>query len=218
MLVIKRFNSVMDSFYILRNISAAVLVISLLAACDGQNARDILGLGKRSPDEFRVVSRPPLSTPPDFTLRPPQKNKTPRQSAADLQARALVTGTAPLEANYDYERFMGAAETAVGVVHQYELESSADSQFLHNLGADNYDPDIRSKLSADAAEADAAHKQATSGYLFDWLIPKKSEEVIVDAKAEKARIEENKANNKPITEGETPIIEPKQKGILEDLL
>ena len=46
------------------------LALSLvLGACGG--VRDTLGLAKRSPDEFTVVRKAPLSMPPDFNLRPP---------------------------------------------------------------------------------------------------------------------------------------------------
>lgn len=190
-----------------------------LAACGGQNARDMLGLGKRTPDEFRVVSRPPLSVPPDFTLRPPQKQSGTGNSQADSQARALVTGTeAPKKQDYDAERFMGPAETAVGVVNRYDLESSADNRFLANLGVEEADPAIRDKLFADREAAAAAQEKASDDYLFEWLAPKSNDDVVVDAKAEKTRIETNKAAEKPVTEGETPVIEPKKKGLLEDLL
>ena len=42
-----------------------------LAACDSNTVKDTLGLERTAPDEYRVVSRPPLSVPPDFTMRPP---------------------------------------------------------------------------------------------------------------------------------------------------
>src|SRR3954468_7858667 len=41
----------------------------LVGGCD--QAREALGKTKRSPDEFAVYQRAPLSLPPDFNLRPP---------------------------------------------------------------------------------------------------------------------------------------------------
>ena len=42
----------------------------MLAAC-GDDASEAFGYGKSAPDEFTVISRPPLILPPDYNLRPP---------------------------------------------------------------------------------------------------------------------------------------------------
>ena len=42
----------------------------LVSACG--EIREDLGLGRNVPDEFAVVEHPPLSMPPDFSLRPPR--------------------------------------------------------------------------------------------------------------------------------------------------
>ena len=52
-----------------------VLSISLMILLTGcSSARDIVGLSKQSPDEFEVVTRAPLSLPPDYGLRVPVPN------------------------------------------------------------------------------------------------------------------------------------------------
>ncbi len=69
-----------------------ILALLCLTACGG-DARGVLGLEREAPDEFVVVSRPPLSVPPDFTLEAPDVNKTgPRASMSD-QAREALIGT-----------------------------------------------------------------------------------------------------------------------------
>ena len=45
----------------------------LIVGCQGGNARQILGINKQPPDEFKVVSNPPLSLPPNFSVRPPEE-------------------------------------------------------------------------------------------------------------------------------------------------
>jgi hypothetical protein len=40
---------------------------------------------------------------------------------------------------------------------------------------------------------------------------------VVDPQAEQQRIEENQALGKPVTEGETPTIERKKRGLLEGI-
>ena len=51
-----------------------------------------LGLGKRAPDEFRVVRRAPLVIPPDYGLRPPEPGAVGRQQDNSEQAREILTG------------------------------------------------------------------------------------------------------------------------------
>ena len=46
----------------LKSLTLLVLALILLSACEG--VRKQFGMGKSSPDEFRVVSRAPLTMPP----------------------------------------------------------------------------------------------------------------------------------------------------------
>ena len=46
----------------------AVITLLVLGGCTG--VKDKLGLAKQSPDEFMVMSRAPLSLPPDYNNRP----------------------------------------------------------------------------------------------------------------------------------------------------
>jgi hypothetical protein len=204
----------------LKTIPTLLMMTLLLAGCGGQgkNARDLLGLGRKTPDEFKVVSRPPLTIPPDFTLRPPTEGEDyTAQPAADSAARALVTGKDETDI-LGTKRMMGEAETAVGVVNSFELPSSADDNFLGNIGAEQADSSIRTRLAQEMNAALAAEKaEKESG--FGWLKPAKADdsETIVDAEAEKARLQANKKTGKKLTEGETPTIAPKPKSILEDI-
>ena len=50
---------------------ALVAVLASLTLSGCSDARRALGYDKSAPDEFAVVSRAPLSQPPDLTLRPP---------------------------------------------------------------------------------------------------------------------------------------------------
>lgn len=53
----------------MRKLTALVgLAVLALSACAG--VKDKMGLAKQSPDEFMVMSRAPLSLPPDYTERP----------------------------------------------------------------------------------------------------------------------------------------------------
>lgn len=196
------------------------MLLALAACSEGQSARNILGLGRKNPDEFRVVSRPPLSMPPDFTLRPPsQSDDLTGLPAADTAARAAVIGRPETEV-IGSARMMGDAESAVGIVKSFDLESSADNSFLSLIGAEKADDTIREKLNEEAAlemgTPDGEEKEDDS--TFGWLQPKKKEsEVVVNAKAEKARLTKNKAEGKKLNEGDVPVIEPKAIGPLEKI-
>ena len=73
---------------------AALAAVSLLAAAGLQgcsNFKQMIGLEPTMPDEFAVESRPPLTIPPDFDLRPPRPG-TPRpqeKTAAQLARQDL---------------------------------------------------------------------------------------------------------------------------------
>ncbi len=52
-----------------------LLIIGLMLAAAGLSAcsnvtKEKLGLNKKAPDEFMVTTRPPLSLPPEYDLRP----------------------------------------------------------------------------------------------------------------------------------------------------
>ena len=65
----------------------------VLAACAGGSVQRALGLSKRSPDEFAVVSRAPLIVPPDYELRPPRPGEPrPQVGTTADQARATLVG------------------------------------------------------------------------------------------------------------------------------
>src|ERR1700736_6064630 len=64
-------------------VPASMLIV--LTGCGDSSLSRTFGLVRDTPDEFTVVTRAPLSMPPDFSLRPPQPG-APRPQ--DLSARA----------------------------------------------------------------------------------------------------------------------------------
>ena len=49
------------------------MMLLVLGACSKLN-RDTLGMNKKAPNEFLVTTRPPLSLPPEFDLKPVSAN------------------------------------------------------------------------------------------------------------------------------------------------
>ena len=52
-----------------KKVALVALIISV-GGCEG--VREAAGIAKKAPDEFAVVTRAPLSMPPDYGLRPPR--------------------------------------------------------------------------------------------------------------------------------------------------
>jgi hypothetical protein len=186
-----------------------LLLPLLLTACEDGSVRNTLGLNRPAPDEFTVVSRPPLSLPPEFTLRPPAPGEAPRGIATDEQARSLLTGTS---ATASQTLEAPSVETAVTPVLSSDVLSNGASSLLKRAGADGADPSIRSKLGDD--ETRVPDTSAATN-LVDQLSGADKSEPVVDAKKEAERLRANKDANKPLNEGTVPEELPKKRSLLD---
>lgn len=101
-----------------KHLSVILLAGISLTACGGN--------GKRSPDEFAVVNRPPLAVPPEAELRPPRPG-VPRAQTMDPGRRAF-------EALFPGKEFKTSPK-----------KSSSEQNLLAQVGAS--EPDIRSNVS-----------------------------------------------------------------------
>jgi hypothetical protein len=71
--------------------SIALVGAAALSGCGGVSKS--LGLAKVTPDEFRVVTKPPLTVPPDFSLRPPAPGEPrPQELQPESAARVALLG------------------------------------------------------------------------------------------------------------------------------
>lgn len=183
----------------------------LLSACSDGSVADTLGLSRNAPDEFVVVSRPPLSVPPEFNLRPPRPGEAPLGMSADEKARQLITGkTAPLS---DPNQLQApTVETAVTPVTRNDALSTGANSLLKRAGANNADESVRDKLQVDAATPADTSKATT---LLDEISGAEKSEPTVDAKKEAERLRANKDAGKPITEGDVPEEAPKKRSLLD---
>lgn len=189
-----------------------LLITSVLTACDGQEVRETVGLTREAPDEFVVVSRPPLSVPPDFDLKPPRPGEARKEESTERQARQLILKDDPnaTEIVEELEPASEKVETAVDPVITSDAKSSAESTLLGKLGADKADPDIRKKLGEDSvAEKDLSNEKS----LYEKIIKSEGEEPVVDPKKEAERIRTNKEKGKPINKGKVPEAEQKKSVI-----
>lgn len=106
----------------MKKIMSSVVLIGasvLVAAC---------GAGSKiSPDEFKVVSKPPLSIPPEYNKRPPLPGQP---SAEDVSVATRAVGV------------LFPGQTTVPVP-----PSQSEQNLLIRSGALRADPDIRSTVS-----------------------------------------------------------------------
>ena len=172
-----------------------------LCACSGDTVKNTLGLNRSAPDEFRVVSRPPLSVPPQFNLRPPSdSNDIPAMPPAEKQAKTMLLG-------HDSALNATTLPTVTTAV------DSPESQFLKNAGADKATPNIRAAMEADKQTASEPVEEEKSWWDIFSSTPDKKDPV-VDAKKEAGRIQQDKAAGQPVTVGDTPNVPQKDTGLL----
>lgn len=176
-----------------------VLALSL-AGCGGGGLKEALGYGKDAPDEFAIVTKAPLVIPPDFGLRPPQPG-APRPQEANLDpsivAQSALVGdqsAAPLP----------------------ETGSIGEQALLEQTGAAAADPRIRQVVNAETRTLVEKDKTFTSNVLF-WQQTVPPDERLVDSAGERQRIQQNSAEGKPVTEGETPSTAPEKPGFFTGL-
>lgn len=176
---------------------------ALLSACEGSTVKQSLGIDRAPPDEFRVVSHPPLSVPPEFALRPPAvAAELPAQTQTGDQARSLIVG--------DKEK-----NNATGTKNK--ARTTAETQFLQKAGANQADPNVRSDLEAQKLrQIEQQEEEDDRWWNIGGYVPKKKDP-LVDAGKETERIKENKAGGKPVNAGDTPEVKARDTGVLGEI-
>jgi hypothetical protein len=169
-------------------LTAASLV---LGGCG--ETRKLLGWEKSTPDEFRIVSRAPLTVPPDYGLRPP----------APGAARTAVFGADRPGAQ------TAAARTGAPV-------SAGEQQILGRIGADRIDPGIREQIDRETQSLAEADRTFVDRLLF-WRATDPNAGSQLDAAREAQRLREVSASGRPVNEGEVPTIRKRQRGIFEGI-
>jgi hypothetical protein len=182
-------------------LGVSLALVGLLAACSSSDLKRSLGLERQGPDAFQVVARAPLEMPPDFALRPPVAGAArPNEVAPSERARQLLLGRG------------GQAASTGG----FEDRSPAEAALLRESRAGTADPRIRETVNRENVQLVDADRSLVDRLVF-WreATPAGS---AVDAGREAQRIRDNVATGRPVTAGDTPVIQRRQRGILEGLL
>ncbi len=180
--------------------TGCVSLLAMLVLVSGcSDVRDALGLGRMSPDAFAVVERPPLSVPPDFTLRPPQPGVPRPQevSPRDMAERAL--------------RGDEGAGPAAGGATQARL-SPGEQALLTKAKATNVDPNVRRLVTQETESEGSADRSVVDALLGrnpDANAP------VVNAPKEAARLRAAKESGTSPDATPTPTLERHKPGLLE---
>jgi len=174
----------------------------LLAGC-GDNVRRTLGLNKQSPDEFRVVSRAPLTVPPSFALRPPAPGaQRPQEASATERARQAVFRVE------ERERSLEQAPPD-------DSRSLGERSLLLQAGVDRNDPNIRQEVERESRQINEESRSFADRLIF-WKDPEPEYEEI-DASAEARRLRGTDAMGERPTGENVPVVERRQRSLFERL-
>jgi hypothetical protein len=78
-----------------------------LSGCN--SAAQALGITKVTPDEFRVVTKAPLTIPPDYSLRPPSPGEPrPQELQPESAARTAILGLRASQERSEGEKLLAA--------------------------------------------------------------------------------------------------------------
>ena len=184
----------------------ALLAAATLLMSGCEQTRSVVGLEKQAPDEFAVVTRAPLSLPPDFGLRPPQPGaERPQEGSVRNQAREVLIGKAGSSSRSEGVK----AAAASGKL------SRGEAALLASAGALNTDPSIRSVINRETSALVEADDSLLDKVLF-WQ-EHQPQGTIVDADKELRRLREASAIGEPPNKGEVPVIKRRERGILEGI-
>jgi len=171
---------------------------ALLSGCE--SARKAFSSDKTAPDEFAVFSRPPLSLPPQYKLRPPQPGATVRRGdlTSAIAKRAILSQ---------------AVKTSIQ--QPPPKGSPGIIALLRNTGGLTATSDIRATINEESSILSNQDQRFVDKLIF-WVDDKEDGGTVVDARKEQKRIQRTQALGQPITEGETPEVTIKRgrKGLL----
>jgi hypothetical protein len=174
---------------------APVTALVLLGGCSDGSLQRTFGLTRDAPDEFTVVTRAPLSMPPDFSIRPPQPGAPrPQEQSSRSQAESALVPEAAL----------GGAPAGV---------SPGQVALVRDAGG-GAAPDIRQRV-----DQEANANTEDDGFIDKVLYWRKGSttRAVVNPEQEALRLRQNSALGQSPENGDTAIIEGKRKGWFQDL-
>lgn len=172
-------------------VTGCMLAFSL-SGCAG--AKRAFGMQKVAPDEFTVVTKPPLVLPPDYSLRPPQPG-APSPAYIEPSGRA----------QYALFGREGMSDTAQGY-------TTGEIGLLDTTGGSAADPAIRQTINAETASLIEKDSTIADEILF-WQKAEAPDEPVIDAEEEAKRLKEKGVTPQGGAEDAPPAKEAEDKGL-----
>jgi hypothetical protein len=129
----------------LTRVAVAALLLGAAGLAGCKSASSAFGLAKVTPDEFRVVTKAPLTLPPDYSLRPPAPGEPrPQELQPESAARQALEGQ-----------------------READVRSDGEKLFVARAGAEHADPLVR--YVVDDEFGNLAHKdKGFADYVMFW--------------------------------------------------
>ena len=163
----------------------------VLCGCSGQEIERDFGLVRDAPDEYTVTTRAPLSMPPDTQLAAPQPGAD-RPQEQSTRTQALET-----------------------------LAPDVALQGVGGTGSPGQSALLQSATASSAAPTGAGHGELDrpgAGFVNELMFWRGGQAgSVVDADAEKRRLEQNAALGRAPTDGATPTVKADKPGFFQSL-
>lgn len=158
----------------MKQITIMMAAMVAVTACTGSEVRNTLGLSRRSPDAFSVVSRPPLSMPKEFQLVEPGMEQGAGDTgiAADKTAKAVLLGES-VDTSSSPDQVGGSGDLASEIRSQAGVQPSGEA--------------VRRKINQETFEKEQNKKDES---VIDMLQSgfKGSEDEVLNAEKEAQRL------------------------------
>ncbi len=183
-----------------------------LSACAGGSVQQALGMGKRSPDEFAVVSRAPLIMPPEFDLRPPEPGaRGPQVGTTGPGAGHRCSASLSVRSPAWTDQSIGTTARPRSACGERRPAGVAGEGERRRV-----DPDIRSEIAEENQSLGAVEGELFTRFL-KWREPMKLG-ATVDAPAEAQRLHGEPGRGQPATAGDTPTVVERRQSPLGALV
>jgi Protein of unknown function (DUF3035) len=179
------------------SVLGAVALGAPLAACSADLTRTF-GFTRDSPDEFTVTTQAPLTIPPDYTIRPPRPGAPRPQDVPDqVAAQEALIPQAALTSGSD------------------SAALSPGQQALIQQAGPPPPANIRTQIAQEQSQLNGGGQSFADRLMF-WRSQQPAG-IAVDPQKESQRLREDAALGQSPTVGQTPIIQPKPRGLLEGI-
>ena len=206
----QKMNRIFHSFPVICALSC-LAAFAVLAGCGGSGSLGtIIGVERKTPDEFAVVRRAPLTLPPDFSLRPPDPRG---QRQQDLQTRdsaqdaVFGTNQASTLNQSLQDQTSGAGLAAANQSSSNQSASAGEQRLLELAGSEG---DNSSAIRALIEQENAALAVLDEGLLENLIFWRQnsqaSESALIDPQEESRRVQESQVLGREISADPAPVI------------